>query len=253
MYHQYLSFAIELAKEAGQIILPYAGQAGQQTMKSAKDFVTEMDIKVENFIIRRIREQYPKHRIFSEEAGSIEGIGDFEWVIDPIDGTVNYSVGLPLYGISIALTCRDEPVVAAISLPALGETFWAAKGEGAYLDGKLIKVRDSSLSEAFISFGDFAKDGNIESNKDRMRLLDSIVNEVNRVRMVGTAAFSLAYIAAGRLDAAIYLNPNHYDIAAGQLLVVEAGGSKKIAGKYTIFANDKVAQELIIKSNHLRG
>lgn len=244
MYDQYLSFAIELAKEAGQLILSYAGKAGQQTVKSEKDFVTEMDLKAESLIIQRIKEQYPHHKIFSEEIGKIEGTEEFEWVIDPIDGTVNYSVGLPLYGVSIALTYRDEPVVAAISLPALGETFWAAKGEGAFQDGKRLKVRDTNLSEAFVSFGDFAKDGDRESNRERLALLDSLINEVYRIRMVGTAAVSLAYIAAGRLDAAIYLKPNYYDIAAGQLLISEAGGVQKTVGSFTLFANEKVADEL---------
>jgi len=244
VYNQYLLFAIELAKEAGELILPHSGNPGRQTMKSEKDFVTEIDLKAENYIIQRIREQYPNHQIFSEEIGSIEGTEEFRWVIDPIDGTVNYSVGLPFYGISIALTYRDEPIVAAISLPALGETFWAAKGEGAFQDGKRIKVRDVDLSEAFISFGDFARDGNKETNIERLRVLNSLVNKVYRIRMVGSAAISLAYIAAGRLDAAIYLRPNHYDIAAGQLLVSEAGGMQMVVGDYTFFATNKVADEL---------
>jgi myo-inositol-1(or 4)-monophosphatase len=244
MYKQYLSFAIELAKEAGQYILPHAGKAGQQTLKSTKDFVTEMDLEVESLIIKRIRDQYPNHKIFSEEAGKIKGSEDFEWVIDPIDGTVNYSVGLPLYGVSIALTYQDDPVVAVISLPALGEMFWAAKGEGAFQDGKPIHVRDVNLSEAFVSFGDFAKDGNKESNIERIALLNSLVNEVYRIRIIGTAAVTLAYLAAGRLDAAIYLNPNFYDIAAGQLLITEAGGSQMKIGKYTIFSNKKAMDEL---------
>jgi myo-inositol-1(or 4)-monophosphatase len=228
VYNQYLLFAIELAKEAGELILPYSGSPGRQTMKSEKDFVTEMDLKAENYIIQRIREQYPNHQIFSEEIGSIEGTEEFRWVIDPIDGTVNYSVGLPFYGISIALTYHDEPVVAAISLPALGETFWAAKGEGAFQDGKRIKVRD----------------GDKETNIERLGVLNSLVNEVYRIRMVGSAAISLAYIAAGRLDAAIYLRPNHYDIAAGQLLVSEAGGVQRVVGDYTFFSTNKVADEL---------
>ncbi|MDR4950496.1 inositol monophosphatase family protein [Neobacillus cucumis] len=162
MDNQYLSFAIKLANEVGQLILPNAGIAGQQTMKSEKDFVTEMDLKAEKLIIDRIKEQYPQHHIFSEEIGRIEGTEEFEWVIDPIDGTVNYSMGLPFYGISIALIKNKEPIVAAISLPALGEIFWAAKGEGAILNGRTIKVRDADISEAFVSFGDFARDGNIE-------------------------------------------------------------------------------------------
>ena len=165
--------------------------------------------------------------------------------IDPIDGTVNYSSGLPLYAISIALTFKGESVVAAISLPSLGETFWAVKGEGAFQDSQPIKAREVSLSEAFISFGDFAKDGDKESNSERLTVLNEIVNEVSRIRMVGTAALSLAYIAAGRLDAAVYINPNHYDIAAGQLLVAEAGAIQKTVGNYTVFAAEKVSDKLI--------
>jgi myo-inositol-1(or 4)-monophosphatase len=242
---EYLAFAVQLVKEAGAFILPQAGKAGLQTMKSAKDFVTEMDIKAENLIVGRIKEQYPEHRIFSEEAGIIEGSGDYEWVIDPIDGTVNYSMGLPMYGISIALTYRDEPIVAAISLPAMGETFWAAKGQGAFLDGVPLKIRETVLAEAFVSFGDFAKDGNLESNKERLKVFESIVNEVGRIRMVGTAALSLAYMAAGRLDAALYMQPNFYDIAAGQLLIAEAGATMKTAGKFSVFASDQIADGLI--------
>ena len=244
MYKSYLDFAIELGKEAGQFIVPHAGKAGQQTVKAAKDFVTEMDIQVENLIIRRLKEKYPTHRVFSEEAGNIGGTEDFEWVIDPIDGTVNYSVGIPLYGVSIALTYLGDPVVAVISLPGLDELFWAAKGEGTFLNGQPIQVRDVSLAEAFVSVGDFAKDGNKESNRERLLLLDNIVNDVYRIRMIGTAAVTLAYIAAGRLDAAIYLNPNWYDVAAGQLLITEAGGIQSRAGSHTIFATNKIVDEL---------
>lgn len=245
MYESYLNFAIELAKDAGQYILPHAGKAGQQTSKSAKDFVTEMDLKVEKRILDRIKETYPEHGIYSEEAGVFDGTGDFQWVIDPIDGTVNYSVGVPLYGVSIALTYKDEPVVAVISLPALGEMYWASKGKGAFLDGQPLQVRNSSLSESFISVGDFAKDGNKESNQERLLMLETIVNDVYRIRMVGSAAVTLAYIAAGRLDAAIYLDPNWYDVAAGQLLVAEAGGIKTAGGKYTVYGSRKAAVELM--------
>lgn len=245
MYNEFLTFAIELANEAGKFIRPHAGKAGHQNAKSAKDFVTEMDLQSENLIIEKIKTQFPTHNIFSEEIGRIKGSDDYEWVIDPIDGTVNYSVDLPFYGVSIALTHRGEPIIGVISLPAFGETFWAAKGEGAYLNGERIKVRETSLSESFVSFGDFAKDGDREANRERINLLNILANEVYRIRMVGTAALSLSYIAAGRLDAAIYRNINYYDIAAGELLIKEAGGVKFTKGHYTYFANAKVANELI--------
>ncbi|WP_053363468.1 inositol monophosphatase family protein [Bacillus sp. FJAT-27251] len=249
MYQDYLSFAIDLGKEAGEFIKPFAGKAGGETLKAAKDFVTEMDLKVEALIIDRITTKYPDHRIFSEEAGAVGGQSDFEWVIDPIDGTINYSMGVPLYGVSIALTYKNEPVVAVISLPGLNEVYWASKGGGTYKDGERVSVRDASLAESFISHSDFAKDGNKDTNVQRLDTLGKIVNDVYRVRIIGTAAVTLSYIAAGRLDAAIYTNPEYYDVAAGELLITEAGGIKGGAGPYTIFGQKQAVNGL----EHLLG
>ncbi|WP_046175862.1 inositol monophosphatase family protein [Domibacillus indicus] len=244
MHNEYLTFAIELGREAGAFLLPYAGKAGNQTMKAAKDFVTEMDVKVEALIIERIQVKYPKHRIFSEEAGTIEADSDYEWVIDPIDGTINYSIGVPQYGVSIALTYKGEPVVGVIDLPGLNETYWASKEGGSFRNGEPVHVRDVPLSESFISHSDFAKDGNKEANAQRLELLAKIVNDVYRVRIIGTAAVTLAYIAAGKWDAALYMNPAFYDIAAGQLLVTEAGGVMAEAGPYMMFGQKQAADGL---------
>ncbi|OXS74745.1 inositol monophosphatase family protein [Domibacillus enclensis] len=244
MYEDYLAFAIELGKEAGAFLRPNEGKAGGQTMKAAKDFVTEMDVRVEALIIKRIQAAYPDHRIFSEEAGVIESNSDYEWVIDPIDGTINYSIGVPQYGVSIALTYKGEPVVGVIDLPGLHETYWASKGGGSFKNGEPIRVRQAPLSESFVSHSDFAKDGNKEANTQRLELLSKIVNDVYRVRIIGTAAVTLAYIAAGKWDAALYINPAFYDIAAGQLLVTEAGGVMQTAGPYLMFGQKQAADEL---------
>lgn len=244
MYKEHLEFAIEIGKEAGEFIKPFAGKAGGQTLKAAKDFVTEMDLKVESLIIDRIQTRYPEHRIFSEEAGTIGGEGDFEWVIDPIDGTINYSMGVPLYGVSIALTYKKEPVVAVISLPGLDEMYWASEGGGSFKDGGRIQVRDVSLQESFVSHGDFAKNGDKEENAQRLQLLGKIVNDVYRVRMIGSAAVTMAYIAAGKLDAALYMNPEFYDVAAGELLIAEAGGEKGSAGPYTVYGQKRAVAGL---------
>ncbi|WNS80489.1 inositol monophosphatase family protein [Domibacillus sp. DTU_2020_1001157_1_SI_ALB_TIR_016] len=245
MYEEYTAFAIELGKEAGAFLRPNAGKAGGQTIKAAKDFVTEMDIKVEALIIERIQQKYPEHRIFSEEAGVIEADSDYEWVIDPIDGTINYSIGVPQYGVSIALTYKGEPIVGVIDLPGLDETYWASKGGGAFKDGEPIRVRNVPLAESFVSHSDFAKDGSKEANVQRLDLLSKIVNDVYRVRIIGTAAVTLAYIAAGKWDAALYMNPAFYDIAAGQLLVTEAGGVMAAAGPYTMFGQKQAADKLV--------
>ncbi|MCP3763500.1 inositol monophosphatase [Domibacillus sp. A3M-37] len=244
MYEDYLAFAIELGKGAGAFLLPNAGKAGGQTMKAAKDFVTEMDVEVEALIIERIQAKYPEHGIFSEEAGTIEADSNYKWVIDPIDGTINYSIGVPQYGVSIALTYKGDPIVGVIDLPGLNETYWASKGGGAFKDGTPIHVRDVPLSESFISHSDFAKDGNKEANVQRLELLAKIVNDVYRVRIIGTAAVTLAYIAAGKWDAALYMNPAFYDIAAGQLLVTEAGGVMETAGPYMMFGQKQAASGL---------
>jgi myo-inositol-1(or 4)-monophosphatase len=241
MWDTYLTFMIELIKEAGEMIKPNAGRSGKQVQKLKKDLVTDMDLAVERLIVERIREKYPEHRIFSEEMGELGVSGDFEWVIDPIDGTVNYSRGLPLYGISIALAYKDEPVVAAIALPAFDELFWAVKGGGAFLDGKQIRVREVEPSDAFVSFGDFDKEGNAEQNNQRIALLGSIINDVYRIRMVGSAAISLPYIADGRLDAAIYWNPNRYDVLGGELMLTEAGAMKYTINGWTVYASKAVA------------
>lgn len=244
MYNDYTAFAIELGKEAGAFLRPFEGKAGGQTAKAAKDFVTEMDVKVESLIIERIQAKYPDHRIFSEEAGVIESDSNFEWVIDPIDGTINYSIGVPQYGVSIALTYKGEPVVGVIDLPGLNETYWASKGGGAFRNGEPIHVRDVPLSESFLSHSDFAKDGNKAANTQRLELLAKIVNDVYRVRIIGTAAVTLAYIAAGKWDAALYIDPAFYDIAAGQLLLTEAGGVVQQVGPYLMFAQKTAAKEL---------
>ncbi|MBP1932667.1 inositol monophosphatase family protein [Ammoniphilus resinae] len=241
----YLPFMLELAAESGKMILPYAGNAGEATQKSKADFVTEMDLKVEKYIINQILQRYPEHRIFSEEIGVLGDSKEYEWVIDPIDGTINYSMGLPLYGISIALCYQDECIAGVIALPALAETFWAVKGKGTFMNGKKVTMRQCELSEAYVSFGDFSKEGNRQSNAHRLAAFGNLVNEVYRIRMVGSAAVTMSYIAAGRLDAAVYVKPNRYDVAAGELLVSEAGGTWMKSEGYTIYGKEHIAKELI--------
>jgi len=241
----YLPFMLELAAESGKIILPFAGNAGEETLKSKSDFVTEMDLKVEKYIIDQILQRYPEHRIYSEEAGMLGDSKEFEWIIDPIDGTVNYSTGLPFYGISIALCYKDECIAGVITLPALRETFWAVKGKGTFMNGKKVEMRECGISNAYVSFGDFSKEGNIQSNAHRLAAFGNLINEVYRIRMVGSAAVTMSYIAAGRLDAAVYVRPNRYDVAAGELLILEAGGTWLKSEGYTIYGKEHLAKELV--------
>lgn len=241
----FLPFMLELAAESGKMILPYAGNAGEETLKSKADFVTEMDLKVEKYIIDEILQRYPDHRIFSEEAGVLGESKEYEWVIDPIDGTVNYSPGLPFYGISIALCYQDECIAGVITLPALRETFWAVKGNGTFMNGKKVVMREAEISDAYVSFGDFSKEGNRQSNAHRLAAFGNLINEVYRIRMIGSAAVTLSYIAAGRLDAAVYVRPNRYDVAAGELLITESGGTWLEREGYTIYGKEKIVQELM--------
>ena len=153
----FLSVAESLARRAGDLCLEIQQNLGDVHYKSKKDVVTRADIASEKLIVDTLRETFPTHSIRTEEAGVIEGTDPrYRWIIDPVDGTVNFSRGIPLWGISIALHFEGKPLVAAINLPKLGELYTASKGGGAFMNGKPIQVsRESDSIHAIVSNGDF--------------------------------------------------------------------------------------------------
>lgn len=200
---------------------------------SEMDLVTEMDKKTEQFITEEIKKNFPTHTVFGEE--TVEELGHEKmlemlathpnlWVIDPIDGTTNYVHGLPGYTISVALYCNGEAVYGIIYDPVAKELFVAERGKGAALNGEAIRVSEqSSLAESLVSTGVPARD-----ESDRDHVLEGYVKIApitRNVRTFGSAALHCAYVASGRLDAFWEWGVNIWDIAAGKLIVEEAGGS----------------------------
>lgn len=225
-YKEYLDNAIAWAKGAGKIQLRHFRKTDldPHTKLNNFDVITIADKESERYIIDSIRTVYPDHSILSEESG-LNGVCDSEWcwVVDPLDGTTNYSQGLPVFSVSIALEHKGEIVVGVVYAPYLGELFHAVKGGGAWLNGKKLQVnRKTDLSAMVVATGmPYDRDRNPDNNLDN---INRVCMKVRGTRRMGSAAVDLAYTAAGFYDAYWELNLNQWDVDAGILLVTEAGG-----------------------------
>lgn len=220
-----LTDAISWAREAGAVQLSHfrSGNLHISAKFNQADVVTVADKAAEKSIITNIRRSYPSHAVLTEESGAIAGDGGWRWVIDPLDGTTNFSNGLPLFSVSIAVEHNDVPVIGVVFAPYLNELFHAIKGEGAFLNGKKIcPSTKEDLSHAVVATGfPVDKDRTNDNN------IDNVVRVLPRVRglrRLGSAAIDLCYVAAGFLDGYWELNLHEWDVAAGSLIVKEAGG-----------------------------
>lgn len=219
--------------------------------KGNRDFALEVDQAIETKVKSLLIEQDATIPILGEEFSweQNEEKEDIElfWVVDPIDGTVNYSRQLPLFGISIALIYQNKPIISGISFPLLNERYIAVQGGGAFLNGGRINVsRTSNIANSIIGFGDFAVGSkSLEKNELRYKVIKFYADKALRIRMLGTAALQLAWLASGRIDISLTLSNNAWDVQAGVLLVREAGGevfdydgsSHDISSKYTLASN----------------
>ena len=212
-----------LAKEAGEILLANFGRAKEAARKGEIDLVTEADLASQRFIMETIRERYPDHNILSEEAPGVEGESEFTWLLDPLDGTINYFHGYPAFAISIALKERGEITLGAVYDPLRDEFFYPKKGEGATLNDREVSVSTthrlifSLLATGFPYQRAAIPDNNVPE-------FSRLVTRVQGIRRGGSAALDLAYVAAGRLDGYWEMHLSPWDWAAGGLLVEEAGG-----------------------------
>ena len=218
-----LNFASNLARDAGRILDEYAGRARVMN-KGVIDLVTEADLAAERFIIEKIRTHYPRHAILAEESGVTEvAQAEYKWVIDPLDGTTNYAHGYPCYCVSIALEYRGALNIGVIYDPTRDELFAAEKGLGATLNGRQMRVSETeSLSRALVCTG-FPY--NVRDRHDFTREWRNFTLNAHGIRRDGSAALDLAYVAAGRFDGFWEDGLNAWDMAAGALLVQEAGGT----------------------------
>ncbi len=223
--HPMLNIAVRAARNAGDLIRRSSENVGQLTInqKSINDFATEIDRAAEQEIINVIRGSYPDHAILAEESGAHEG-NDYQWIIDPLDGTTNFLHGFPMYAVSIALKHKGKLEVGVIYDPQRDELFTAERGGGAMLNNRKIRVtRQVSLKGALIGTGfPFKKQQHLDAY---LGMFKELFTDSAGIRRAGSAALDLAYLAAGRLDGFWEIGLKEWDIAAGVLLVQEAGGA----------------------------
>ena len=221
-----LNFAVQLAQDAGRVLAERFGRALQVSNKGDIDLVTEADLAAERLIVERIRTHYPRHAILAEESGETEGHGgadsEWKWVVDPLDGTTNYAHGYPCFCVSVALEHLGRVVLGVVYDPTRDETFAAERGEGATLNGRRIRVSDvSELNRAMLCTG-FPYD--VRERAEFARHFANFIMTAQAVRRDGSAALDLAYVACGRFDGFWEEGLRPWDVAAGVVLIEEAGG-----------------------------
>lgn len=220
-----LNIAIRAAHHAGDFIVRKINKLPdlQVEVKARNDFVSEVDREAEVRIIDELLKSYPEHGIIAEESGVIEGQDEHRWIIDPLDGTTNYLHGFPQYAVSIACEHRGRLIHAVIYDPFKQELFAASRGDGATLNNRRIRVsKIKSIEGALIGTGfPFKNPADLDGF---LRLFSAFFKSASDMRRAGSAALDLAYVAAGRLDGFWESGLNAWDMAAGALIVREAGG-----------------------------
>lgn len=216
-----LSIAIKAAKDAGNELRKYYGNTSI-TFKQDMSIVTEADIVADKLIKEIITSNFPTHGLLSEETGLLNSNSEYLWVIDPLDGTTNFSVQNPFFATSIGLLHKNKPILGVIYSPIQNELFYAEVNNGAYMNDSLIKVdNDSKLEKSFISFCNGRDD---KSRRKMIQIFKNIKIKNNVIRQVGAVALELCYVAMGRFGALIMPGVNSWDVLAGILIVKEAHG-----------------------------
>lgn len=221
--HPLLHIAVTAARSAGNFIMKNLDRADQLVVdrKGRNDFVTQVDRGAESLIIQTIHKAYPDHAILGEEGGEI-GKNDVTWIIDPLDGTTNFLHKLPHFAVSIGVRVKGRLEHGVVYAPCTQDLYTASRGAGALLNNRRLRVSNcKDLEQSLVGTGVPIQATNID---DYLSQLKNIVGQTAGVRRAGAAALDLAYVAAGRLDAFWELNLKPWDIAAGIVLVQEAGG-----------------------------
>jgi myo-inositol-1(or 4)-monophosphatase len=235
-----LNFAIQTARDAGRLLAERFGRVLQITNKSELDLVTESDLASERLIIERIKTYHPRHSILAEESGASEpadreGQDDWRWIIDPLDGTTNYAHGYPCFCVSIGLEHKGRMEIGVVYDPMRDELFSAERGEGASLNGRRIQVSPVDALAGALLCTVFPYD--VRERSEFARHFANFIMNAQGVRRDGAAALDLAYVACGRFDGFWEEGLKPWDVAAGSLLVEEAGGrvSKYDGGSLSLF------------------
>lgn len=237
-----LNTAVKAARRAGAIINRGSQDVDRLTVHSKRenDFVTEVDKAAEQAIIQILLEAYPTHAVLAEESGVTEGDAEYQWVIDPLDGTTNFLHGVPQYAVSIALLHRGQLSQAVIYDPVRNDLYTASRGGGAFLNERRIRVsKQIRLQDALIGTGFPFRD--FTHLDAYMGMFRDLVQKTSGLRRPGSAALDLAWVATGRTDGFFEIGLSPWDIAAGCLLVLEAGG----------LVSDLSGDEHYLRSGHI--
>ena len=246
--HPMINVAVKAARAAGSIINRAALdiESVRISQKKANDFVTEVDHAAEQVIIETLTTAYPGHGIWAEESGREHGAQDseFVWIIDPLDGTTNFIHGLPVYCVSIALAVKGKVEQAVIYDPTRNDLFTATKGRGAFLNDRRLRVsKRTELKTALVSTGFPFRPG--DNFNQYLQMMGDVMQRTAGLRRPGSAALDLAYVAAGYTEGFFEKGLQPWDVAAGSLLVTEAGG---LVGNFTGEA-DYLEQEECLAGN----
>src|SRR5437016_7817303 len=238
----YLDAAIDAARAAGQLLRHNFQLPLRINSAEAHDIKLEIDVRAQELITESLLKKFPTHALYGEEGIVGDQSSDHQWIVDPLDGTVNYFYGIPHFCVSIALRLYKEIVVGVIYDPIRSEMWTGQRGDVSKLNGAPIHVSDrAELAEAVISIG-LAKTG--ETINKNLPRLQQLIHRVRVCRVLGSAALDMAYVACGRFDAYIETGISLWDIAAGWLLVENAGGTvdlrprEKMKDKYSIVASN---------------
>jgi len=240
--------AIDAARLAGEVLLEYARTGFHVEYKNAVNLVTDADRRAEQVIVDTIHRAYPDHSVLAEERGMELGRDSpYRWIIDPLDGTTNFAHGFPLYCVSIGVEYRDRMILGVVLDPTRQELFVAADGQGATLNRQPIRVSKSATLETALLVTGFAYDIR-ESTHNNLDYFSKFCLCARGVRRTGTAALDLCYVAAGRFDGFWEMKLHPWDMAAGSLIVTEAGGCMSdFSGKaFTIYGQEMVASNNLI-------
>jgi myo-inositol-1(or 4)-monophosphatase len=246
----YLDAAEKAARAAGKLLRKNFGQPQRVNAVAAHDIKLAIDVQTQELITKLLLKEFPKHALYGEEGIVGDQSSEHQWIVDPLDGTVNYFYGIPHFCVSIALRFRNEVMVGVIYDPIRREMWKGQKGETSKLNGDPVHVSDrADLAEAVVSVG-LAKTG--ETINANFPLLQQMVHRARKCRVLGSAALDMAYVACGRLDAYIEQGISLWDIAAGWLLVENAGGTvdlrprEDMKDKYSIVASNGIIEPQIV-------
>jgi len=218
----YLETAVDIAREAGALLANYFERRIAFELKGEFDLVTEADRASESLVVERLRSHFPTHGVVAEEGGGHESGSDYRWYVDPLDGTTNFAHGYPIFNVTLALEHAGEMLVGVIFDPIRQELFTAERGAGAYLNNRRIHVSNvRRLQDSLVCTGFPSRKRHLNLN---VHFYHQLAMATHGVRRSGSAAIDLAWVAAGRLDAFWEFGLNPWDMAAGRLLVSEAGG-----------------------------